>query len=207
VDNYRAGYMAGRALGEWIEVHWESRIDRLIALIEPRAGSLPASRIQGQIEGLQSAIGGIPAEQQLFLDCGNTSEESENQMAAALKRLPGLHRIAVVSFNDDAAIGALAAARRLNREADITIVGQGADRRVRAEIRQPGTRIIGSTAYWPEHYGEKLLNAALRILNGEAVPPALFMEHIFIHPGNIQQYYPEFGPEKIASQTPEGGNS
>jgi ribose transport system substrate-binding protein len=97
----------------------------------------------------------------------------------------------VICFNDDAAIGALAAAAKLKREQDVVIVGQGADRRVRSELRKSGSRIICSTAYWPEHYGEKLIDAALRILRGEPVPPAVYIDHTLITPDNIDQFYPE----------------
>jgi hypothetical protein len=55
VDNYRAGHMAGEALGEWIKRMWHGRIDHLLVLEEPRAGSLPEARIQGQLEGLQGS--------------------------------------------------------------------------------------------------------------------------------------------------------
>ena len=48
VDNYRSGYMAGAALGEWIQREWGGQLDRLIVLEEPRAGALPGSRIQGR---------------------------------------------------------------------------------------------------------------------------------------------------------------
>ena len=45
---------------------------------------------------------------------------------------------------------------------------------------QPGSRIVGSTAYEPERYGEKLIPLALKILRGEPVPPAVYMEHTFV---------------------------
>jgi len=180
VDNYRAGYMAGVPLGNWLKAHWDGCFDRLIILEEPRAGALPAARIQGMLDGLQSVIGPVPSEKRLTLNSGNASEISEREMTAALKRLPDEHRLAVISFNDDAAIGALMAARQLRREADVAIVGQGADRRVREELRQPGSRIVGSTAYEPVRYGEKLIPLALKILRGEPVPPAVYIEHVFI---------------------------
>jgi ribose transport system substrate-binding protein len=97
----------------------------------------------------------------------------------------------VVSFNDDAAIGALNAARRAGREQNIVIVGQGADRRVRQELRKPGSRIIGSTAYTPERYGAKLIDLALRILRGEPAPPAEYVDHVFINAENLHLYYPD----------------
>ena len=180
VDNYRAGYLAGVPLGNWLKAHWDGCFDRLIILEEPRAGALPAARIQGMLDGLQSVIGPVPPKKRLTLNSGNASEISEREMTAALQRLPDEHRLAVISFNDDAAIGALMAARQLRREADVAIVGQGADRRVREELRQPGSRIVGSTAYEPERYGEKLIPLALKILRGEPVPPAVYIEHVFI---------------------------
>ena len=61
---------------------------------------------------------------------------------------------------------------------------------VRHEIRQPQSRIIGSTAFMPELYGEKLLELALQILDGRPVPPAVYMEPVFIDAGNIDDYYP-----------------
>ena len=77
VDNYRAGYLAGAALGEWIKAHWDGHLDRLIVLEEPRAGALPGSRIQGMLEGVQSIIGAVPAEKRVTLNSGNTGEMSE----------------------------------------------------------------------------------------------------------------------------------
>ncbi len=191
VDNYRAGHMAGVALGRWIQDNWDGQIDRLIVLEEPRSGMLTAARIQGQIDGLREIIGDGVADQAIYLDSGNTSQVSEMQMLGALESLPNLRRIAVISFNDDAAMGALAAARRTNRLRDVVIVGQGADRRVREELRKPGSRIIGSTAFNPDQYGEGLVALALKILRGEPVPPAVYVEHVFINPENIHLYYPD----------------
>ncbi len=190
-DNYQSGHMAGVALGEWIKKHWHGHFDHLIVLEEPRAGALPAARIRGQLDGLQDVVGEIPQARITYLDSGNTSEVSEAQMEEALKAHPDALKIAVISFNDDAAIGALTAARKAKREEDVIIVGQGADRIVRPEIRRGNSRIIGSTAFMPEKYGEKLIDMALRILRGEPVPPATYIDHTFINTKNIDLFYSE----------------
>lgn len=191
VDNYRCGHVAGIALGEWLQEHWRAEFDQLIVLEELRAGALPAARIKGQLDGLEEVIGPLPAERIIRLDSGNTSSISEAEMVKTLQALPDAHRLAIVCFNTDAAIGALRAARRLGREQDVTIVGQGADQLLLNEISQPGSRVIGSTAYMPEHYGEKLLELAMQILRGEPVPPAVYTKHVFITAGNIDRYYPQ----------------
>ena len=179
-DNYRAGHMAGVALGQWIKEHWDGALDWLIAMEEPRAGAVPASRIQGQLDGLEEIIGRQEPETIARLNCGNTSEVSEAVMAAALVAHPHARRIAVISFNDDSALGALSAARRLGRDQDVIMTGQGADRSLREELNKPRSRIIGSTTFHPEQYGGQLIPLALKILRGEPVPPALHIEHTFI---------------------------
>ncbi|MFW6097289.1 MAG: substrate-binding domain-containing protein [Chloroflexota bacterium] len=190
VDNYRAGHMAGLALGDWLQQQWSGSFDALIVLEESRAGPLPEARIQGQLDGLEERVGSIPEEKVVFLESGNTSSFSEAQVKKVLENDPEPCRFAVICFNDDAAMGALRAARRLGREEDVVIVGQGADRRVREVLREDNPRIIGSTAYRPEQYGEKLLELALKILNGESVPPAVYIDHVFITPENVEDYYP-----------------
>jgi ribose transport system substrate-binding protein len=191
VDNFRAGHLAGIALGEWIAVHWSGDAQAVIVLEEPRSGALTAARIQGQLYGLREVIGDSALANTIYLDSGNTREVSEAQVFDVLRQLDGLQRIAIVCFNDDAAIGALNAARRANRQEHVVIVGQGADRRLREEIRKSGSRIIGSTAFLPEQYGGRLLDLAQKILRGEPVPPAVYTDHIFINAENVALYYPD----------------
>jgi ribose transport system substrate-binding protein len=182
-DNYRAGQMAGAALGRWIREQWDGRVDRVIVLEELRAGTGPAGRIQGQLDALAAEIGPIPESKIMRVDSGNSTAVSEAGVAVVLAQLPGFHRIAVLTFNDDAALGAFGAARRLDRLDDIVLTGQGADRSLREELANPTSRIIGATTYHPERYGGELIRLALRILRGEPAPPAVNIEHSFIFAG------------------------
>jgi ribose transport system substrate-binding protein len=152
---------------------------------------LTAARIQGQLDGLAAVIGKIEAGRVQRIDSGNTSAVSQAHARGALAEVPAGSRVAAICFNDDAALGALAAARSLGRDADIVAVGQGADRLAREELRRPGARLIGSTAYMPEQYGEQLVRLARRILAGEAVPPAVYCQHVFISAENVDHYYPD----------------
>jgi ribose transport system substrate-binding protein len=190
IDNYRAGHDAGVAMGRWLKREWEGRPDLVFVLEEPRAGALPAARIQGQLDGMAQELGEIPEDKLVYLDSGNRSKISEKAVTEAMLAHPDAHRIAVLSFNTDAANGALRAARGLQREEDVVIVGQGADRLLLDEIRRPNSRILGSAAYMPERYGAQLVQLALKILAGEPVPPAVYTEHVFIDAGNLDLYYP-----------------
>jgi ribose transport system substrate-binding protein len=191
VDNYRAGYLAGSALGKQVQREWHGVIDGLIILIEPRAGTVPAARIQGQLDAFQEIVGHTPVSDMLYLNSGNTIAISEAQMLLALESLAGKHRLACICFNDDAAMGAHRAAVKAGREKDLLIVGQGAGREIRKEMSLPHSRIIGATAYWPEKYGPKLLEVAVKLLKGEPVPPAIYNQPVFISKETMEEYYPE----------------
>jgi ribose transport system substrate-binding protein len=179
-DNYRAGWLSGQAIGRWILEYWGGKIDRLIVLEEPRAGATPGARIEGQIDAIEEAIGPVPSDRIIRLEFDNRFDSAQSAASQALAGLPDLHRLAFICFNDDAAIGALSAARSLGREDDVVLAGQGADRKVRDDMRKPGSRIVGSTAYFPERYGDELVALARRVLRGEPVPPAVYIDHVFI---------------------------
>lgn len=194
VDNYRSGHIAGVALAHWILEHWNGKVDHLLVLQHTLAGSLPAARIQGQIDGLQETLG-VP-QSITYINRGTNAVAFEEQVVQVLDDLPTTHKVAVLSFNDNTAMGALRAAQSRGCEHNLAIVSQGADRHVRAEIRRPNSPVIGATAFWPERYGEKLIDIALRILRGESVPPAVYVEHVFLNAQNIDQYYPDDGLEE-----------
>ena len=189
VDNYRGGYMAGEALGNWVQENWDGRFDRLIVLEEQRAGDLPKARIHGQLDAFEAAVGEVSAEKIIYLDSGNTLTVSEQAMTQLLESLPDFYRFAVISFNDEAAVGAIQAARALNREREIAVVGQGGDQLGRAELCRAGSPLIGTTAYMPERYGVKLIEIATNILKGLSMPPAIYTEHVFLNIHNIDQFY------------------
>lgn len=195
VDNYRAGQMAGVALGQWIEQYWQGQVDRVLLLQHKQAGSLPAARMRGQLEGLQSVLPHLSPDQITSNNDSTTIRDFEQSVQQTLQPLPPMQRVAILSFNDNATMGALHAVRSLHREKNVAIVGQGADRQVRKEIRAAISPVIGATAFWPERYGQRLIELALKILQGEPVPPAVYSGHVFLDASNIDRYYPDDGRE------------
>lgn len=57
-------------------------------------------------------------------------------------------------------------------------------------MRRPGTRLIGSVAYFPERYGAQLIQLALNILEQRQTPPPIFVNHQLITPQNVDSIYP-----------------
>jgi ribose transport system substrate-binding protein len=190
-DNYHAGFIGGQGLGQWIQKNWNGQVDALISLELPQSGEIPAARMQGQRDGLESVVGKIPESKVKHLDSKNTLEEARRLVADVLTTLPNAHHIAVVNINDDTALGAIAAAQAAGRINDIAVAAQNATENARIEIRKPGSRFIGSTAYFPEKYGFKIIPAMLKLLQHQPVPPAIYVDHVFISKDNVDKYYPQ----------------
>ena len=190
VDNFRAGQMAGVALGQWIEQHWQGRVDRVLVLLHKQAG-LCRPPVCGDNGKACSPCYPICRRIRSYIAMTVPRVNFEQAVNQAIQSLPTTHNVAILSFNDNATMGALHAVRSLGREKSVAIVGQGADRQVRKEIRAADSPVIGATAFWPERYGQTLIELAIKILQGEPVPPAVYTAHVFLDAANIDHYYPD----------------
>jgi ribose transport system substrate-binding protein len=108
----------------------------------------------------------------------------------ALNTLPDARHIAVVCINDDTALGAIGAAEAAGRKKDLAVVAVDGSDRGRAEIVKPDTPMVGTTASFPEKYGEKIIPVMLKMMKGESVPKAFYTDHVFLTRENVKQYYP-----------------
>lgn len=188
-DNVAAGRLAGEALGTWARENWDCEIDAFFRLESPSAGEVNTIRVDGQQEGFESVCGPIPDDKVKVIAGESIIEDVRRLTTDQLTALPDATRIAVVAIDDDSSLGATAAFEAAGRLDQAAIVGQGADVSSRDVIRD-GTW-VGSTAYFPERYGEFLIPNIIRLINGEDVPDPILVEHVFIDQSNIDEYYPE----------------
>ncbi len=191
VNNTQAGRMAGEGLGHWIKKNWDGKVDALIMLELPQSGPVPAERMKGQRDGLESVVGKIDESKVKLLDSKNTLEEAHRLVKDALNTLPEARHIAVVCINDDTALGAIGAAEASGRTKHIAVVAVDGSDRGREEIRKPDSPMVGTTASFPEKYGDKLIPLIIRMIKGEEVPPAVYTDHVFLTRENVAQHYPQ----------------
>jgi ribose transport system substrate-binding protein len=122
--------------------------------------------------------------------------DGDGQFKAALERTrkhlreSKSKRILVGAANDPSALGALRAFQEAGRTDACAIMGHNASPEGRAELREPGTRLVGSVAYFPEKYGAEIVAVALDILHRRAVPPAVFVKHQLVTTENVNHIYP-----------------
>jgi ribose transport system substrate-binding protein len=188
-NNYQAGLIGGRALGLWAKKNWDSQVEEVLQMELPLAGPLPQLRITGMMAGLSEVLPGVKRTPVTKLDGKGVFERSLDVARRYLRRTSA-RRTLVMAVNDPSALGALRAFEEAGRSQLCAVMGQNAVREAREELRRPGTRLIGSVAYFPERYGDELIPLALSILQKKTVPSAVFINHQLVTPKNVGLLYP-----------------
>lgn len=196
-DDYRAGQIAGAAVGAWVKAHWSCSYDAYVSF----ESTVAAARSQMRMEGYRQAFAAACQQPSPSSTPGPITNEqvgraidnepaARQAMAELLPSLAGKSKIIVVAVNDDAARGALAGAADAGRSADVWVSGQGGDEASRALIRT-NDHYLGDAAYFPERFGQTILPAMLDLIAGKSVPSQLLVEPAWIDATNIATVYPQ----------------
>lgn len=199
-NNYEAGLIGGRYMGRWAKQHWQSEVDEIVLIELTRAGSLPRMRLTGMLAGIREVIPKLDSCRVTYLNGDGRFAESFEAMRRHLRTMHDRH-VLIGAMNDASGLGALRAFQEAGRVDTCAIMGQNASPEGRAELREAGTRLIGSVAFFPEKYGDDLVRVALDILNRRAVPPAVFVKHQLITPETVNHFYPNDQLMHVASAT------
>ena len=191
-NNPRSGFMGGSYLAQAGRARFGDRVFKegyLVVGELPQSGVIPAMRTEGQIAGFLASMPGFPSERIIRIDTKNTLQYSFQQMGNALGRIPPGVPILITAINDQSVTGMLRAVQQKGREADVLVVGNGADEQ---ETMAGEEAFVASVAYFPERYGNYLIPIALMRLAGHSVPPAVAVQHVIVTPANICEYYPQY---------------
>ena len=181
-----AGTLAGEAMGKYAKDNWDCDYTAYVSLESTAAGESNKNRMGGYRDGFQKYC---PLVNERVLDGADRTDPALQQVSDLLTALPG-ERIMVVGITEDAALGALAAAKRLGRESDLFVSGQGTDSVAWKDIAC-NPQYIASTAFFPERYGQSVVPAMVSLLSGEAAPETINTEHELITKDNLRTVYPE----------------
>ena len=179
VDNYKSGLMGGYLTGLYVRQHWEGHLDKVLSLELPLSGPVPAARMQGQLDGLRELVP-VADEDVITMDSKNTFEGAYDAVSQLLPALKTARHITVLAINDEATLGALAAFEKAGSSDRVVAVSQGADVVAREELLRPRSSLIGAVAFFPENYGNIIVNMASNILQGKQTPPAVYTNHLLV---------------------------
>jgi ribose transport system substrate-binding protein len=177
VDNYRAGWEAGRLLAEFAIKHWEGDVDCMVGLDLEQAGPLVQSRITGAFEGVKARLPNLRANHFVRMDGEGMRDKSYRAILDFLKKHPKDKHILIATANDTSAMGAIAAVRELGREKHVAVVGQDCLEEMMTEMQRPGSPAIASISHEVALYGPRLMDLGLALLRGEMIAPYNYVDH------------------------------
>lgn len=184
-NNEYAGYLGGRAMGEYFKSKFNCQYDAFVSLEQPEAGAVNTARMGGFRKGFTEICGAI---KNLRKENAYRIDMARQVFTDVLTALPGQHRLIVVAINDDGIEGALAAAKTANRTKDLFVSGTGVDPSAWCEIKN-NPQWVADPAFFPERYGEIGVPYLIKLIKGQKTPSNLFVPHKLITGQNIDQYY------------------
>jgi ribose transport system substrate-binding protein len=185
-NNLYAGYISGRAVGQYFKSRFKCEYDTFVSLESSAAGVVNDQRMGGYRQGFTSVCGKIHNLKKI--DGADRIDPARTKFADALTSLPGQSHIIVVSINDDGIEGALAAAKTSGRVNDLYVSGQGADPSAWCLIKN-NKQWIADSAYFPEKYGMIGIPYLIKLVKGQAIQKELYVPHVIITGANITKYY------------------
>jgi len=188
-NNYQAGLIGGRALGRWANEHWNGRAEQILLLELPIAGPLPQLRMTGMLDGLRREMPSAANTPVVHLDGKGGFDEILDVVRRHLRR-SNAKRTLIGSVNDVGAQAVLRGFEEAGQLQNCAVMGQNGLLEARLELRRPGSRLVGTVAYFPERYGDQLIPLALNVLHKKPTPPAVFVEHQLLTARNVRLHYP-----------------
>jgi len=194
VNNWKVAVMGGEYMAKLIKEQWGGwdAVDMVVLLQMPAGGDVTMLRSEGFAAALVDEFGPEAEEKIVRADGGmGQSEQAKAAMDDVLAAHPDAKKIALTSINEQTMAGAIAALQGAGRwdPDDIIIITLGVDDLGKSQIRD-GSSDAG-IAFFPEHYGEYVVPAVCAMLEGQAVPPWIYVENEVITRDNIDQFYPE----------------
>ena len=179
VDNYRAGFSAGMVLADYAIKHWRGRVDALLLLESRPAGRTVQSRLIGVCRGVESRLGELRQSSVHHLDSGGDQVTSRNAVEQFVRKRSA-KTILIAGINDETAIGAAEATKKVGGSRDVAIIGHGGSPEMIKMVGDPASSCIGTVSFHPELYGPELVRFALMALRGKSTTPAHYIEHEII---------------------------
>lgn len=187
IDQAESGRLAGDAVGRFAAERWDCETSAYLSLESSDADPDGRARMAGYRTGYEEHC---PLPGRTFvLDDADRLVTAQTQVASRLEGLQG-KRIIVVGLNEDAILGAMAAASPAGRADEVWYSGQLADASIRGRIACDD-QYIASVAQFPERFGEQLVPLLVSSIDGEAVPPVVDAALELVTASNVRELFPE----------------
>lgn len=168
-NNQRCGDMVGQAAIDWIQKHWQGRVDHIIALEDTRPDDATTLLIHSTLHTLE--VNNVCKEQQVtYISIPPNIDHAGKYIADYLATHPNSRRIVAITYDTPTALLMLDVVREMGRAQDVIVLGHAADDAIRDELLCDDTPMLAASTCPADRYGDKLVQLIYQRLRGERVP-------------------------------------
>jgi len=193
-NNVVAGQVAGVRLGEVAQKRWAVEPDCLLLVEDSTSGETVLNRVTQMPVGLRTIFPDFSEDKVFYIDSGTDAANCQKMVSDFLLAHPDYTKIAIGTFNDVIAVATIAAVETAGREADCIMVSENEygyldylkanpDRSEDEEVW------VGGVAYFFDRYGSYVVKAAVDVLNGAAMPEAIYVDHVVVTRDNAMDLF------------------
>ncbi len=194
-NNQRSGELVGEAIADEVQKKFGGELEELVLFFNSENGDEVKKRVGGVVDGLKNKGITLEESQVEWIDLGgggpDTTVSGKDKFTSWLTANPKATKVAVACVNDETSQGVLAAIETIGREKDVILGSHGVSPQYTdAVMAGIGECWIGSTAYYPERYGEYLIPLAIDLATGKNTNPddKVTMDHVFVLRDMVPQY-------------------
>ena len=178
-DNALAGALAANHTIEYIQQHWRGRLDHIVAFARHGIDPITNLRVMSVVEKIQEEICCSYPEPEI-IEWDNPNETPRVELLNLLLGIPKSSKVLFITFNLPHMLKSYELITEHHDARDTLIVGQNFNEQVQELMRRADSPILGCVHYSPEKYGAKVLDIALRMLNGVPVDTVNYTTHTWI---------------------------
>jgi ribose transport system substrate-binding protein len=188
-DSYKTGALAAEFLLDYGKTTWTKKQATCLVLPSKGLGSTQKTRKVALLETLRRPLPTWPAPQLQIGAAGVTTHDGYAITRAFVRNNRRESApLLVAAFSDALAIGAERALREANLQNRSVIVGQGGTADARRHILRGGP-FKASVAYFPETYGERVIQLATKLFEGGRPPLVNYTDHVVLTKETMSDFY------------------
>jgi ribose transport system substrate-binding protein len=178
-DNAVAGTLAGSHTVEFIQRCWHGQLDKIIIFARHGMDYITNRRVMNMVDKIHAGIYPSFLEPEI-IEWDNPNEKPKEKLLRLLIDTPKNSRVLFITFNVTFLVAIHDIILQYRDANNTIIVGQNFNKMVQEFMKMPNSPILGCVDYEPEHYGDRILNLAVRMLNGETTDTINYTTHNWI---------------------------
>ncbi|HEY9053898.1 MAG TPA: DeoR family transcriptional regulator [Rectinemataceae bacterium] len=178
-DNALAGALAASHTIDFIHRNWRGRLDHIVVFARRGMDPVTNLRVMSVVERIQAEICCSSPEPEV-IEWDMPNEAPKEALLKFLLGVPKGDKVLFITFNLPHILKSYELITQHMEPSNTLIVGQNFNEQVEELMRRPESPILGCVHYSPEKYGSRVLEIALRMLNGEDVEPVNYTTHSWI---------------------------